>query len=91
MNEVATAEFGEVSVKDRDCPLCGTNNDEVPPSPYSDGNWQIRDCQTCGFVYIDKAPLYSYLAEEMAWGATTKVEEVPQAEFRFRHHPHPFF
>lgn len=82
MNEVATADFGKISVENRDCPLCGTNNDGVPPSPYSDGSWKIRNCRTCGFIYIDKAPLYSYLAEELAWEATTKVEEARREKIR---------
>jgi len=82
MNEVGTADFGEIKVESRDCPLCRTNNDGVPPSPYSDGSWQIRNCRTCGFVYIDKAPLYSYLAEEMAWETTTKLEEVRREKIR---------
>jgi len=82
MNKVATADFGEINVENRDCPLCKTNNDGVSPSPYSDGSWQIRNCRTCRFVYIDKAPLYSYLAEEMDWGTTTKVEEVRREKNR---------
>ena len=82
MNEITTSDFGEISVEDRDCPHCGTNNDDVDPSSYSDGNWQIRDCRTCGFVYIDKAPLYSYLSEEMAWEVTTKAEEARRKKIR---------
>jgi SAM-dependent methyltransferase len=82
MNQTVAPDFDKISLEHRDCPLCKTNNDNITHSLYSDGRWKIRNCQSCGFVYIDKAPLYSYLSEELAWETTTKVEEVRRKKIR---------
>ncbi|MEE8393494.1 MAG: hypothetical protein V3R66_04055, partial [Rhodospirillales bacterium] len=82
MNQVFSADFGDVPVGDRDCPLCGTNNDDVRPSRFSHDVWNIRVCKTCRFVYIDKGPVYEKLAQDMAWESTTRVEEKRRREIR---------
>lgn len=74
--------FGTVAVRHRDCPLCGRNNDDVKANRYSYGPWAIRDCSSCGFVYIDAAIPYDLQFKEMAWERTTKVEEKRRAEIR---------
>lgn len=50
----------------RDCALCG-----APPSSgrmlaYGNAEWPMRQC-VCGFVYLEKAPVYEELASNLAW------------------------
>lgn len=80
--EYDTGSFGNISVVDRDCPLCGRDNGDTAPNRYSHEFWKIKDCGDCGFVYIDKAPVYETLTTNMSWERTTKVEEVRRAEIR---------
>ncbi len=85
MSSVATVEtehFGAIPVSRRDCPLCGRDNDKLPPNGYSHGPWAIRHCPGCGFVYIDRAPRYEMQFETMAWERTSKIEESRRAEIR---------
>jgi SAM-dependent methyltransferase len=82
LSAVETQHFGRVPVRRRDCPLCGRCNEELPPSPYSQGPWRIKDCSGCGFVYIDRAPEYEVQSEAMSWERTTKVEEQRRADIR---------
>jgi len=79
---VDTAHFGAVPVRRRYCPLCGRDNETVPASGYSYPPWAIKECSGCGFVYIDRAPLYEVQFTTMAWERTTKVEEQRRAEIR---------
>lgn len=74
--------FGKINVVARDCPLCGRDNADTAASRYSHDMWTVRDCAGCGFVYIDKAPVYETLKSVMAWEKTTKVEEQRRAEIR---------
>lgn len=82
LTTIETEHFGTISVRHRDCPLCGRNHDGIPLSGYSYGPWVIRDCPGCGFVYIGSAPHYEAQAEMIAWERTTKVEEQRRAEIR---------
>jgi hypothetical protein len=82
LTTVETEQFGTISVRQRDCPLCGCNNDSGASSRYSNGAWTIKNCPGCRFVYIDRAPGYEMQFEAMAWHRTTKVEEQRRAEIR---------
>jgi SAM-dependent methyltransferase len=42
----------------------------------------MKDCPDCGFVYIDRAPVYAMQYSAMAWERTTKIEERRRAEIR---------
>ncbi len=66
----------EIKIVHRPCPECLADNCDQPPSPYSLSPWIIRDCATCGFVYIDSAPEYQHLAVEMAWETTFVENEI---------------
>jgi SAM-dependent methyltransferase len=79
---IETAHFGAIDVEKRVCPLCHRNNDAMPDNPYSHSVWTIKDCANCGFVYIDVAPVYSALSDQMAWERTTPLEEARRAELR---------
>jgi len=54
----------------------------MPASRYSHDLWTIKSCSDCGFVYIDKAPVYEMQSSQMAWERTTRVEEERRAELR---------
>jgi len=85
MDTVATIEtehFGTISVRPRNCPLCGRSNADIAPSRYSHGPCMIKDCSRCSFVYIDSTPEYEVQFRTMAWERTTKVEEQRRAEIR---------
>ena len=79
---IETRDFGAISVRPRDCPLCCHNNDSLPANRYSRMPWRIKECRECSFVYIDAAPDYAVQFEAMAWERTTKVEERRRAEIR---------
>lgn len=80
--EVTSKNLGTLQVVHRNCPLCGRDNADQPDNPYSFDVWTIKDCPSCGFTYIDKAPDYAKLFEELSWEATTKIEEQRRAELR---------
>ena len=65
----------------RACPACGQDNASVSPGPYSKGDWQVKACRGCGFVYLENVPVYEELAVDHAWeksapaeGATRRAE-----------------
>ncbi len=45
--------------------------------------WPLRDCARCGFVYIDKAPVYDELVSDFSWHKTV----VHRNSQRSRKHP----
>jgi SAM-dependent methyltransferase len=65
----------DVKVVHRDCPNCGRNNTATPTSRYSRPPWRLRNCASCGFVYVDAYPAYEHLAEEMDWDTTWAAED----------------
>ncbi|MBF0354219.1 MAG: class I SAM-dependent methyltransferase [Alphaproteobacteria bacterium] len=81
VSQVATAGT-TISVTYRNCPLCGRDNRDQPPSPYSLAPWTIRSCRDCGFTYIDTAPKYEHLAVDLDWNARFHVETERKAELR---------
>jgi SAM-dependent methyltransferase len=58
----------------RSCPQCDRDNTAVTPSKYSKDEWQIKDCPSCGFVYLENAPVYESLKEDFAWEKTSAKE-----------------
>jgi protein-L-isoaspartate O-methyltransferase len=57
------------------CPLCQADNRARDPLSYSRGEWLLKQCATCGFVYLENAPPYEDLSDKYAWEKTTIVEE----------------
>lgn len=56
------------------CPACGTDNKSTARLPYSQDSWDLKQCRQCQFVYLENAPAYVALEEEIAW-EKTKPEE----------------
>lgn len=67
-------DVGPIRVMRRLCPQCGTDNDGVAPAHHRDP-WNVLSCTGCGFVYLDRAPVYDELFETMAWRKNWQREE----------------
>jgi SAM-dependent methyltransferase len=57
----------------RGCPQCAALAGRRMPH-YSVPPWQIVQCAECDFVYLENAPRYEQLAEELAWEKTFAAE-----------------
>jgi SAM-dependent methyltransferase len=66
--------FGPMKLIPRTCPCCGDANETTPPSRYSLGIWTVKACRSCGFTYIDKAPDYEALFQQMSWEKSSQIE-----------------
>ena len=64
----------------RPCPQCSRDNSAEPASKYSKDEWQIKDCPSCGFVYLENAPVYEALKVELAWEKTSAKEKQERKE-----------
>lgn len=53
----------------RPCPACGTDHAKRLEA-YSPAEWDVVECQTCGFVYLRNPPPYQALKEDFAWEKT---------------------
>lgn len=73
---------GSLSIIRRVCPLCGHDNAEEPATRYSYGNWEVKRCCRCEFVYIENAPNYEELFSNMAWERTTQIEHRRRSRIR---------
>ena len=58
----------------RACPACGRDNGAVPPGPYAKGDWRVKPCAACGFVYLENVPVYDELAVDHAWEKSAPAE-----------------
>ncbi len=57
------------------CPLCQADNSDTAPLRYSRGEWLLKQCATCDFVYLENVPPYEDLSDKYAWEKTTIAEE----------------
>jgi SAM-dependent methyltransferase len=69
-----TATVASYRTRHRACPGCGADNAARPPGPYSRGDWRVKPCASCGFVYLENAPVYTELAAEHAWEKSAPAE-----------------
>ncbi|MEL6324607.1 MAG: methyltransferase domain-containing protein [Pseudomonadota bacterium] len=58
--------FDEIRRVERACPSCGSHDQTALPA-YSRGDWKTVKCDACGFVYLNEAPVYEELSENLAW------------------------
>lgn len=58
----------------RACPICGKDNAQNKPSPYSDAQWVVKKCAACKFTYLEVAPVYELLIKDLAWEQTSLLE-----------------
>jgi len=68
-----TGRFGKVRIVARHCPLCEAGEGE-PIAGYGAQIWRLVRCRGCGFVYLDHAPEYDALVDDMAWEKTGAAE-----------------
>ncbi|MCA9078958.1 MAG: class I SAM-dependent methyltransferase [Planctomycetaceae bacterium] len=66
--------MAEPTLLQRNCPLCGRNNQDTARSRWSRNEWTIRDCEQCNLVYLENAVDYEALVEDMSWTATVPLE-----------------
>src|SRR5688572_12634661 len=59
----------------RACPACGTENRDSPSIGYSRGEWHLKKCRHCAFVYLENPPHYEELSETFAWEQTFDREK----------------
>ncbi len=64
----------------RACPACGQDNAAQPPHRLSSGPWRLKRCAQCRFVYLENAPPYASLSEDLAWDRTSKIETLRKAQ-----------
>jgi SAM-dependent methyltransferase len=70
----AAAATASYRTRQRACPACGRDNAAAPPGPYSKGQWLVKSCTGCGFVYLENAPVYDELATTHAWEKSAPAE-----------------
>jgi SAM-dependent methyltransferase len=51
----------------RDCPSCGTPPPVGEPLSYSHPDWPMKRCPVCDLVYLEWAPSYDRLVDEIAF------------------------
>ena len=58
----------------RRCPQCGTGNESETALGYSHGEWVLKQCAACAFVYLENPPAYEELETDLAWERVGKKE-----------------
>ncbi len=53
----------------RTCPSCGGDDARRIPA-YSPDGWNVVECKSCGFAYLQNPPPYTALVEDFAWEKT---------------------
>ena len=59
----------------RNCPNCGLSVAQGGENQYSQGEWVLKDCPGCGFVFLENVPDYTTLQGHFAWERTSKVQD----------------
>ncbi|MEC9345050.1 MAG: class I SAM-dependent methyltransferase [Pseudomonadota bacterium] len=65
---------GDIQALRRPCPACGTDNRDTPAGRYGRDGWQVKDCRSCGFVFLELVPVYEELFDNLAWKRSTARE-----------------
>lgn len=59
----------------RPCPLCGRDNAAEANHRHSRGDWRLKACTGCGFVYLENAPAYAEMTDgEFEWSKSLATE-----------------
>ena len=58
----------------RRCPICGRDNADQPLSPFSQAEWRLKTCASCGLLYLENPLPYEELEENYAWTRTRQHE-----------------
>jgi SAM-dependent methyltransferase len=65
----------------RACPACEGQEARILPR-YSTSRWQVVECASCRFVFLQNPPVYERMVEEFAWEKTKVVEKERRNESR---------
>lgn len=58
---------------ERHCPHCGSSLFKAS-ALHSKDEWRVGDCGSCGFTFLQNAPVYDRLVEEFAWEKSLTAE-----------------
>lgn len=80
--EAIDTPLGPVAVTFRACPACGASNGAAAAGVYSRPPWAIKDCASCGFVYLDPVPCYEALHATLSWEKSRVSQNLRRAAER---------
>ena len=58
----------------RTCPACKTSGAQLRRNRYSHGDWVLKECLTCGFVFLENPPDYATLQGQFSWENTSGIQ-----------------
>jgi SAM-dependent methyltransferase len=58
----------------RTCPACRTGGAQLRRNRYSQGDWVLKECLTCGFVFLENPPDYATLQGQFSWENTSGLQ-----------------
>jgi len=58
----------------RTCPACMTGGAQLRRNRYSHGDWVLKECLTCDFVFLENPPDYVTLQGQFSWEKTSKLQ-----------------
>ncbi len=69
----------KVECIERACPACGSES-STKLERYSHEDWHNVQCKSCRFIYLNRAPIYEALSEDLAWSKQFKIEKKRRRE-----------
>lgn len=72
----------EENIVERSCPMCGQDNRGSPSLSYAPEEWPMKECVSCGMVYLEKAWSLDVLYEAFDWDKSVAVEDKRRDEMR---------
>jgi len=58
----------------RTCPACRTGGAQLRGNRYSQGDWVLKECLACGFVFLENPPDYATLQGQFPWENTSGLQ-----------------
>ena len=58
----------------RTCPACMTGGAQLRRNCYSHGDWVLKECLTCDFVFLENPPDYATLQGQFSWEKTSRLQ-----------------
>jgi len=58
----------------RTCPACRTGGAQLRRYRYSQSEWVLKECRTCGFVFLENPPHHATLQSQFPWENTSWLQ-----------------
>ena len=58
----------------RTCPACKAGGAQLKKNRYSHGDWVLKECLSCGFVFLENPPDYATLQGQFSWENTSGIQ-----------------